>query len=192
MSFFLSLSGSPTKFSKSGFLLQAVASILEKRNVKLRTVHALDLPGESGRFVADVLKQVRQASAVLLLTRPAKGDSPQLLAGLLELLPADALSKKPVVLVATGGFPGHLIAIEHSLKPTLIRLGATAIAARVHIGTGSWSIRDGDKPRLSRRAEQEITEALDLVLHGLNVRKPAALHPIGSSSGENSGCSFQP
>jgi FMN reductase len=171
MPFFLSLSGSPTKFSKSGFLLQAIGSVLEKRNFKLRTIYALDLPDESGRFMANALKQVQQASAVVLLTRDAKGDSPQLLTNLLDRLPANALDKKPVVLVATGGFPGHLIAIEHMLKPTLIHLGATAIAARVHIGNGSWSISD-DKPKLSRRAEHEIAEALDLVLHGLNLRKP--------------------
>jgi FMN reductase len=171
MPFFLSLSGSPTKFSKSGFLLQAIGSILEKRNFKLRTIYALDLPDESGRFMANVVKQVQQASAVVLLTRAAKGDSPQLLATLLDRLPDNALLKKPVVLVATGGFPGHLIAIEHLLKPTLIRLGATAVAARVHIGTGSWSLSD-DKPRLSRRVEHEIAEALDLILHGLNLRKP--------------------
>jgi FMN reductase len=183
MSFFLSLSGSPTKFSKSGFLLQAIGSILEKRNIKLRTVYALDLPDESGRFIANVSKQVQQASAVVLLTRASKDNSPELLTALLDLLPADALAKKPVVLVASGGFPGHLIAIEHLLKPTLIRLGATAVAARVHIGAGSWSLREDDKPRLSRRAEHEIAEALDLVLHGLHLRRPksTALHPVGKA-----------
>jgi hypothetical protein len=36
MSYFLALSGSPTKFSKSGFLLRTVGSILEQRAIEFR------------------------------------------------------------------------------------------------------------------------------------------------------------
>jgi NAD(P)H-dependent FMN reductase len=44
MTYFLTLSGSLTKFSKSGFLLRAIGSILEQRAIELRAIHAIDLP----------------------------------------------------------------------------------------------------------------------------------------------------
>ena len=42
MSYFLSITGSPTKFSKSGFLLRNIGSILEEREIDFRAIHALD------------------------------------------------------------------------------------------------------------------------------------------------------
>jgi FMN reductase len=177
MSFFFSLSGSPTKFSKSGFLLRAIEFILEKRDFELRTAHAIDFDREhlatsaSNRFIADVRQEIRRATAVLLISGVAKGNSIQLLSSLLDVLPDDALAEKPVLLLATGGFPGHVLTLEHVLKPTLLRLGAPTFAARVHLGDGSWRIAVDNQLRVSLEAEREITDALDLVLRGVFLRK---------------------
>jgi FMN reductase len=176
MIYFLTLSGSPTKFSKSGFLLRTVGSILEQRSIEFRAIHAIDLPiGEDSsseltdQFVADTADQAQQAAVILLLTPATKESSPALLATLLELLPENSFSKKPVLLFATGGLPAHVAILERALRHSLLRLGNSSIAARVHIGTGNWISVGNDRPRLSRGAENEVTYAIDLVLKGIRV-----------------------
>ena len=63
--------------------------------------------------------------------------------------------------------PGHVAILERALRQTLFRLGTKTVAARVHLGTGGWLIVADDRPRLSRGAEREIAQAIDLVLRGL-------------------------
>ena len=170
MSYFLALSGSPTKFSKSGFLLQGIGSILEQRDLDFHAIHASDLPPNEPatirivhEFVTDMTDEIQHASALVIVT-PATKESPTLLTSLLKLLPDKVFARKPVLLFATGGLPGHVAILEHELKQTFFRLGTQTVAARVHIGTGSWLIVGDDRPRLSRGAEREITHAIDLVL----------------------------
>jgi FMN reductase len=170
MSYFLALSGSPTKFSKSGFLLQGIGSILEQRDLDFHAIHASDLPPNEPatirivhEFVTDMTDEIQHASALAIVT-PATKESPTLLTSLLKLLPDKVFARKPVLLFATGGLPGHVAILEHELKQTFFRLGTQTVAARVHIGAGSWLIVGDDRPRLSRGAEREITHAIDLVL----------------------------
>jgi len=176
MTYFLALSGTPTKFSKSGFLLRTVGSILEQRAIGFRVIHALDFPTAedtnhdlTDQFIADTADEVRQASAILLLTPATKEIVPALLSTLLGQLADDLFLGKPVLLFATGGMPGHLAFLERALRHELVRLGTRTIAARVHIGTGSWITIGNDRPRLSRGAEQEVAHAVDLILRGIRL-----------------------
>jgi FMN reductase len=182
MSYFITISGSPTKFSKSGFLLRSVGSILKEREFEFRAVHALDLPPNDpanrripGQFIADTIEQVQQAAAVILVTPATKESSPTLLTSLLDLLPDDLFSKKPVLLFATGGLLAQVAILERALKSILFRLGTTTIAARVHVGTGSWIIVGDDRPRLSRGAEREVAHAIDLVLAASSSKEVRAI-----------------
>jgi NAD(P)H-dependent FMN reductase len=184
MTYFLTLSGSPTKFSKSGFLLRATGSILERRSIELRAIHAVDLPvGEEAdrdladQFVADTADQVQQAAAILLLTPATKESAPTLLATLLQQLPENLFLRKPILLFATGGLPANVAVLERALRRELLRLGATSIAARVRIGTGSWITVGSDRPRLSRGAEREVADALDLALRGIRLKERKEFTP---------------
>jgi FMN reductase len=176
MNHFLALSGSSTKFSKSGFLLGTVASILEQRAIEFRVIHAVDFPMAedtnrdlTGQFVADTADEVRQASAILLITPATKESVPTLLSTLLGRLADDLFLGKPVLLFATGGLPAHVAVLERALRHELVRLGTRTIAARVHVGTGSWIAIGNDRPRLSRGAEQEVAHSVDLILRGIRL-----------------------
>ena len=182
MSYFLSITGSQTKFSKSGFLLRATGSILEQRAIELRAIHAVDLPvGEianrdltddlTAQFIAETTDQVLQATAILLLTPATKESVPTLLLTLLERLPDNSFFDKPVLLFATGGLPAHVPVLERSLRHELLRLGTTTIAARVHIGSGNWITVANDRPRLSRSAETEIAYSIGIVLRRIQLRE---------------------
>jgi len=178
MTHFLALSGSSTKFSKSGFLLRSVASILEQRAIEFRAIHAVDFPISedtkhdlTDQFIADTADEVRQASAILLVTPATKESVPALLSTLLGRLADDLFLGKPVLLLATGGLPAHVAVLERALRHELVRLGTRTIAARVHIGTGGWATIGQDRPRLSRGAEQEVARAVDLILEGITLRE---------------------
>ena len=89
---FLTLSGSPTKFSKAGFLLRSIGSILQQRTIEFRVIHALDLPPIepaadriADQFIVDTVEQVQQAAAIALVTPATKESSPALLRSLLKL-----------------------------------------------------------------------------------------------------------
>jgi NAD(P)H-dependent FMN reductase len=171
MSYFIALTGSTTKFSKSGFLLRSIGSILEQRSIQFQAIHASDLPPNepathriASQFVGDATEQIEHASAILLVTPATKESSPTLLAALLDLLPAHAFGNRPIILFATGGLPAQVAILERALRQTLFRLGTKTIAARVHVGTGGWVTVGDDRPRLSRGAEREIAHAIDLVL----------------------------
>lgn len=181
MSYFIALSGSPTKFSKSGFLLRSVGSILEERAIEFRVIHALDLPPSdlanrriASQFIADTVEQIQQATAIVLVTPATKESSPTLLASVLDLLPDNIFSKKPVLLFATGGLPGQVAILERALRQILFRLGTTTMAARVHVGTGSWIIVGDERPRLSRGAEREVAHSIDLILRTINPKDAKA------------------
>jgi FMN reductase len=178
MSHFLALSGSPTKFSKSGFLLRTLGSILEQRAIELRAIHAVDFPPPedtnhdlTDQFIADTTDEVRRASAILLLTPATKESVPALLSTLLRRLADDLFLGKPVLLFATGGLPAHVAVLERALRHELVRLGTRTVAARVHIGSGSWITLGNDRPRLSRGAEQEVAGAVDLILRGIRLNE---------------------
>jgi FMN reductase len=182
MSYFIALSGSPTKFSKSGFLLRSVGSVLEERAIEFRVVHALDLPPSdpanrriASQFIADTVEQIEQATALVLVTPATKESSPTLLASLLDLLPDNSFSKKPVLLFATGGLAGQVAILERALRQILFRLGTTTIAARVHVGTGSWIVVGDDRPHLSRGAEREVAYSIDLILRTISPKDAKAV-----------------
>jgi FMN reductase len=179
MSHFLALTGSSTKFSKSGFLLRSIGSILQQRAFEFYAVHASDLPPNepatrriATQFVADAIEQIERSLAVIIVTPATKESSPTLLTSVLDLLPDNVFANKPVLLFATGGLPGHVAILERALRQTLLRLGTKTVAARVHIGTGGWLIVGDDRPRLSRGAEREIAHAIDLVLRVIKPEEP--------------------
>jgi NAD(P)H-dependent FMN reductase len=123
------------EFSKAGFLMRTIGSILEQRSIELRAIHAVDLaipedgdPDLTDQLIADSADQVQHAAAILLLTPATKETVPTLLIRLLERLPGKSFFDKPVLLFATGGLPAHVAVIERALRHELLRLGTTTMA----------------------------------------------------------------
>ena len=162
----------PTKFSKSGFLLRSIASILEQRTIEFHAIHASDLPPNepatlriANQFVADTIEQIETRFGYCDRDTRDEGEfTDAAYFTCLTSFPTRPLSRKPLLLFATGGLPGHVAILERALRQTFFRLGTKIVAARVHIGTGGWVIVGDDRPRLSRGAEREISRAIDLVL----------------------------
>jgi NAD(P)H-dependent FMN reductase len=167
------------------------------RAIELHAIHAVDLPiGEdterdlTDQFIADTIDQIQQAAAILLLTPATKESVPTLLLTLLERLPDNSFFKKPVLLFATGGLPAQIAVLERALRHELVRLGATAIEARVHLDTGNWITVGDDQPRPPRAAEREVAHSIDLVLRGIRLEEHK--EPTLEFAGVRAGSPSQP
>jgi NAD(P)H-dependent FMN reductase len=190
---FLSISGSLSKFSKSGYLLRTLGSLLEQRSIEFEAVHGVDTPEKDlagGRlvkqFVEDTVSQIEIASAILLIVPFSRANKLGTLEALLGFLPDNVFSGKALLLFVTGGQPGEIPLVERALQPALLRLGALFIAARVQLQTNDWIIVGDDPPYLSRAALREIAGTLDFVIRGISIRPSAQNSATLESAGSGS------
>jgi FMN reductase len=130
----VSISGSPSIRSRSAWLMQLAVVRLEGLIRQSKVIALRDLPAApllSGDVrhpaIAAAAETVSHADLVIVSTPIYKAAYSGLLKTFLDLLPADALRGKTVLPLATGGSPGHLLAIDYALKPVLGALGARDI-----------------------------------------------------------------
>lgn len=130
----VSISGSPSIRSRSGWLLQLALTRLEGVVRQSETIAVRELPA-TALLAAEVqhaslraaIDAVSHAELVIVATPIYKAAYSGLLKVFLDLLPADALRGKTVLPLATGGSPTHLLALDYALKPVLSALGARDI-----------------------------------------------------------------
>jgi FMN reductase len=63
--------------------------------------------------------------------------------------------------IAVGGGAGHLLAIDHGLRPLLTSLGATVVPGGVY-GTPAGFADGGPTPALLERVDRAVVEAVSL------------------------------
>jgi FMN reductase len=124
----LFVSGSPSAASRTSRLLDHLAGRLDRNATVLRL---RDLPAEALLHgdaahpdLAEAVRQVAAAGAIVVATPIYKASYTGLLKAFLDVLPQDAFAGKTVVPVATGGTSAHLLAVDYALRPVLSVLGA--------------------------------------------------------------------
>jgi len=170
----VSISGSPSPASRSAWLLQHVAERAGRRIERHHAIAVRDLPAQpllhgdaTDPVIAQAHRAIAQAQAVLIGTPIYKAAYSGLLKLFLDALPPDALRGKPALAVATGGSPGHLLALDYALKPVLSALGARHVvdcvyavdAQLVRAPQGGYVPDDG--------LLQRLDQALDALLQSL-------------------------
>lgn len=155
----VSLSGSPSPQSRSAALLHHAAAaarnaVTSSHEVVLRTLPADALVAGDARHpaLAAAVEQVLAADLLIVATPIYKAAYSGLLKLFLDLLPPDALRGTRVLPLATGGSPGHLLALDYALKPVLGALGAR------HIGDAVYAV----DAQLAREASGQFTLAPEL------------------------------
>lgn len=131
----VAISGSPSAVSCTRGVLDHVAARLATDGHTVGSVAVRDLPAApllagditdpAIRAVADA---IAAADAVVVATPIYKAAYTGLLKSLLDLLPQYALADKAVLPLATGGTTAHVLAIDYSLRPVLMSLGAAHVA----------------------------------------------------------------
>ncbi len=111
--------------------------------------------------IARALRLVAEADSLVVATPIHQAACSGLLKTFLDLLPQHAFTGKPVLLLATGGSPAHVMALDHALHPVLTALGAHVTQGRFaldrHIMTasdGTTAFDHDDELQLGRAIEQ--------------------------------------
>ncbi len=86
-----------------------------------------------------------------------------------DVLDADALTGKPVLMAATGGTERHSLALEHALRPMFAYLHAVVVPTAVYAATSDWGSEGGGSRALTARIDRAGGE-----LAGLISGRPAA------------------
>jgi FMN reductase len=170
----VTLSGSPAAPSRSGWLLQRAAASVRCHARSSHDIVLRDLPAEAlvtadARHPALVaaIEQVLAADVLLVATPIYKAAYSGLLKVFLDLLPPDALRDTRVLPIATGGSPGHLLALDYALKPVLGALGARHIGDAVY-GLDSLLPRDvSGQYQAAPELDQRVDRAVSGLLAGL-------------------------
>lgn len=130
----LSIQGSPSLRSRSGWLQQLAQTRLEGRVVRASTLVLRELPPAAllhadrhAPALREALASVAAADVVIVATPIYKAAYSGLLKTFLDLLPEGALRGKTVLPLATGGTLAHVLALDYALKPVLGALGARDI-----------------------------------------------------------------
>jgi FMN reductase len=162
------LSGSPAPVSRSRALLEQALAALERqgagpsRLIDLAQLSADGLLGRrDDRDIADALRGVLEAGILVVSTPIYRATYSGLLKVFFDLLPQDALLGKVAILIATGGGPAHLLAVDHGLRPLLASVGALVVATGVY-GTDTQFRNGVPDAALLERIERAALEAAAL------------------------------
>jgi hypothetical protein len=176
MSYFLVVSGSPSKLSRNNFLLPALVERLETYQIKLRTTHAVELEpfaSDASNRLTDLVTTVHDAQAIVLITPVPSEDWTGCMKSLLQFLPAGAFQHSPVLLIGTGGFINELPDLEKSISREIKRLHGHLALSSIHIGPKNWVFPISQPPCLTPGTEARLARALDR-LHTLAMEPGAA------------------
>ena len=158
------IAGSPAPTSSSGRLAERVLQILRARGCVIDSVYLAALPADAllGRVkdgrVEEALALVERADILIVATPVYRATYTALLKALFDLMPADFLVGKTCVLIATGAAAGHLLAIDHGLRPLIASLGGISIATTIY-ATREDFVDDRADPELDARLMRAATEA---------------------------------
>jgi len=164
----IGLSGSPNPSSRSRALLELALTALERQGAgPSRLVDLATLPSDGllarrqDAAVSDAIQGVVDAAIVVVSTPIYRATYSGLLKVFFDLLPQDALSRKVAIPIATGGGSGHLLAVDHGLRPLLASVGALVVATGVY-GTDAQFRAGVPEPALVERIERAALEAASL------------------------------
>ena len=163
MSYLLAISGHPNKFSRPGFLLQALAQHLQPYQVELTPAYAIDLKADAvdaPARLSNLVDLIRSARGIGLLAPIRKDDWSGCLGALLHRLPDRVFQYKPVLVVGSGGFIGEMQDLETALAPDLERLAAHVPLSSVHVGIKNWVFVGDRPPSLTTGTEARLANAI--------------------------------
>ena len=162
------LSGSPKPVSRSRSLLELTLTALERQGAgPSRLIDLAALPTDAllgrrdDRDVTEAIQAVLDSGIVVVSTPIYRATYSGLLKVFFDLLPQDALARKVAIAIATGGGPGHLLAVDHGLRPLLASVGALVVSTGVY-GTDAQFRGGVPEPALIERIERAALEAASL------------------------------
>jgi FMN reductase len=122
------------------------------------------LTGFPGPALGQAIGQVLRADGLIAVTPLYSGSYNGLFKSFFDVLDADALAGKPVLIAATGGTARHSLALEHALRPLFSYLRAVTVPTAVFAATEDWGSAASAGGALTTRIERagaELATAID-------------------------------
>jgi FMN reductase len=150
------VTGNPKPNSRTHSVAVAVSDLLAKETGETADRVVIDLANYAPRLfdwadpeLTSLSAEVASADIVIVASPTYKATYTGLLKAFLDRYPNNGLAGVTAVPVMTGGWPGHLLAVEVHLRPVLIELGATVPARGLYVtepeladldaAVGKWS-----------------------------------------------------
>jgi len=150
------VTGNPRPASRTHSVARAVADALTNELPDAETNPVIDLAGYASRLfdwsdaeLTTLTGEVATADIAVFASPTYKAAYTGLLKAFLDRYGSNGLAGVTAVPVMTGGWPGHLLAVEVHLRPVLVELGATVPSRGLYVtepeladlasAVGKWS-----------------------------------------------------
>jgi FMN reductase len=130
-------------------------------------------PEQYGDDTASLLARIHEADAVLVASPVYRGTYTGALKNLLDNLPIEALTGKPIGIVAMGATTHHYLGIDWHLRDVLAWFGAIVAPTSVYLSSSDFV-----EGNLSDDAKRELTSLVNALLK-LREISPAAGEYLG-------------
>jgi FMN reductase len=134
------VTGNPKPASRTHSVALAVADALAKELPDAETRPVIDLAGHAPRLFAlededltELTARVAAADIAVFASPTYKASYTGMLKAFLDRYGNNGLAGVTAIPVMTGGWPGHLLAVEVHLRPVLVELGATVPARGLYV-----------------------------------------------------------
>lgn len=126
--------------------------------VELRD-HAHDLTnnlltGFPSASLAEEIDRVVRADGLIAVSPMFTASYSGLFKMFFDVIDADALAGKPVLVGATGGTERHSLALEHAMRPMFTYLRSVVVPTAVYAATADWGAPEDSSDGLTRRIEE--------------------------------------
>jgi FMN reductase len=134
------VTGNPKPASRTHSVALAVADALAQQLPDAETTPVIDLAGYAPRLfewtdeeLTALTAQVAAADVAIFASPTYKAAYTGLLKAFLDRYGSNGLAGVTAVPVMTGGWPGHLLAVEVHLRPVLVELGAAVPSRGLYV-----------------------------------------------------------
>jgi FMN reductase len=134
------VTGNPKPSSRTHSVALAVAGVLAGELPGAETHPVIDLAGHASRLfdwtdeeLTGLTAQVAAADIAVFASPTYKASYTGMLKAFLDRYGNNGLAGVTAIPVMTGGWPGHLLAVEVHLRPVLVELGATVPSRGLYV-----------------------------------------------------------
>ena len=137
----------------------AEVEVIELRDIALDITKNL-LTGFPSPALRTAISKVTEADGLIVVTPVFTAGYSGLFKSFFDVLDAESLAGKPVLLGATGGTERHSLVLDYQLRPLFGYLRADPVATGVYAASSDWGSGEG---ALQRRIERAGAELASLV-----------------------------
>ena len=139
----------------------ATASVIDLGPLAVDTARAA-VAGFPGEELQEAIDRLAAADAIIAATPVYKAGISGLFKSFVDVLDADLIIAKPVLLAATGGTPRHALVIDDQMRPLFAYMRALTLPTSVYAAPQDWATTE-----LGTRIQRAATELGVMVRAGV-------------------------